>query len=110
MYGMVHSMIGIMYALNVLSYHTRTVSTTAVSIFRTLQSLYQDLRQALKSARANMTLCKYVAGDENSVYFEELVILLTSCGLLSPLVDSSLIWNTSKQLHDAYRPPPFCFV
>ena len=39
---------------------------------------YQDMHQALKSARANMTLCKYVAGDDNSVYFTELVKLLTS--------------------------------
>ena len=39
---------------------------------------YQDMRQALKSARANMTLCKYVAGDDNSEYFTELVKLLTS--------------------------------
>ena len=36
------------------------------------------MRQALKSARANMNLCKYVAGDDNSVYFTELVKLLTS--------------------------------
>ena len=59
-----------------------------------------------ESARANMTLCKYVAGDDNSVYFTELVILLTSCGLLSPLVDSSLIWRTnsnSTMLIDHHR-------
>ena len=39
---------------------------------------YQDMRQAIKSARANMTICKYVAGDDNSVYFTELMKLLTS--------------------------------
>ena len=43
---------------------------------------YQDMHQALKSARANMTLCKYVAGDDNSEYFTELVKLLTSGQIL----------------------------